>query len=87
MQEIKLSEAKAHLGRYLQRVRQGEGFIITDRNRPVARLVEIETPGQANALKIGGLKGQFTVGADFNDPLPEFEEQFYGLIHNGDNPG
>lgn len=39
---LSVSELKAQLSEHLRHVRQGEVVIITDRGRPVARLVPIE---------------------------------------------
>ena len=47
---VNLSEAKAHLGRYLQRVGKGETIVICDRNKPVAQLAPLpEKPARKNA--------------------------------------
>ncbi len=40
-QTVGIREAKANLSRYLQSVRQGNEIILTDRNRPVAKIVHI----------------------------------------------
>ena len=78
MTELKLSEAKAHLGRYLERAARGESFIIMDRNRPKAQLVPIDEKQKGVLPKIGLFEGMGNVPDDFNDPLPEFEKDFYG---------
>jgi len=39
MPKISASDAKAHLPRLLRRVREGERFVITKHNRPVAELI------------------------------------------------
>ncbi len=78
MKPVPISEAKAHLGRYLAKVKRGERFVITERNRPVAMLVGIEEEQPGQALLVGILQGQFTVPDDFDAPVPEFEKDFYG---------
>ena len=35
-------EIKSHLSAYLERVRDGEEIVITDRGRPIARLTSVE---------------------------------------------
>lgn len=41
MKPAKVSEVKAELSRYLARVKRGEEVVITERGRPVAKLVPI----------------------------------------------
>ena len=62
MHEVSIYEAKTRLSALLQAVGKGEEVVITNRNRPVARLVPIEKPrrrpvfGSAReALKRSGL--------------------------------
>jgi prevent-host-death family protein len=75
---VNLSEAKAHLGRYVAKARAGEIITICDRNKPVAELHPPRLPLKPQKIKIGVLKGAFEVPDDFNDPLPDFEVAFYG---------
>lgn len=44
MLEVSIYEAKANLSSLLQAVERGEDVVITNRNRPVARLVAIGKP-------------------------------------------
>lgn len=57
MAEIGAFEAKTHLPRLLRRVQQGERFIITKHNRPVAELIPFQPhdSGKVRAA-IAGLK-------------------------------
>jgi prevent-host-death family protein len=73
--EVNIHEAKTHLSKLLERVASGEEVIIANAGRPVARIVAIK-PKRA-PRPIGTGKGDFVVPADFNDPLPDFEEDFY----------
>ena len=75
---INLSEAKAHLGRYVAKASAGEVITICARNKPVAELHPPRLVLKPRKLQIGVLKGAFKVPDDFNDPLPEFEAAFYG---------
>ena len=50
MKTAAVAELKAHLSRYLSRVRAGEEILVTDRNVPVARLVPVGQVGEAGAL-------------------------------------
>jgi prevent-host-death family protein len=61
MKKASISEAKNGLSRLLERVRRGETILITDRNRPVARLEPVttnlaaEVKGRLDRLQRAGL--------------------------------
>ena len=42
MQAVNIKELKARLSSYIQQVRRGETFLVTDRNQVVARLGPVE---------------------------------------------
>jgi prevent-host-death family protein len=44
MRQVNVHEAKTQLSALLQAVERGEDVVITNRNRPVARLVPFEKP-------------------------------------------
>ncbi len=76
---LNVSQAKAHLGRYVSEAARGKRFILCARNRPVAELRGLATTSDTPVpLKLGVLKGRFTVPDDFNQPLREWERSFYG---------
>ncbi len=76
---VNLSEAKAHLGQYVEQAASGSHFLICARNRPMAELRPLTRPLDARKpLKMGLLKGKFAVPVDFNDRLDGFEKEFYG---------
>lgn len=76
---INVSEAKAHLGRYVEHASQGAHFIICGRNRPLAELRPLSSgAASGNPLKLGVLRGQFSVPSDLNLPLEDFERLYYG---------
>ena len=76
MKTVNVHEAKTHLSKLLQRVAKGEEIVIAKAGTPVARLIP-EAPRRKRLL--GTMRGKFVVPEDFNDPMPEFEEAFYGL--------
>ena len=78
---VNLSEAKAHLGRYVARASAGETVTICERNKPLAELVPVRPSLRPRKLRLGTLKGKFEVPDNFNEPLTEFEAAFY------DEPG
>ncbi len=74
--EINIHQAKTHLSRLLEKVSAGEEVIIAKAGKPIARLVPMQNPPRKRVL--GSAKGDFTVPADFNAPLPKkLEESFW----------
>jgi prevent-host-death family protein len=71
MTRVTVQEAKTHLSRLLQEVENGGEVVISRRDKPVARLVPVETTRPAR--KPGSMKGLFDVGDEIFDPLPEDE--------------
>ena len=57
MREVSVYEAKTTLSALLQAVERGEDVVITNRNRPVARLVPFEKPRDRPVF--GGAKEAF----------------------------
>ncbi|GEA14128.1 MAG: hypothetical protein PWR22_932 [Moorella sp. (in: firmicutes)] len=57
MEQVGIRKMKASLSHYIKRVKQGESLIITDRGRPVARLVPFENkiPAAITAMLDKGL--------------------------------
>ncbi|NCG08101.1 MAG: type II toxin-antitoxin system prevent-host-death family antitoxin [Verrucomicrobia bacterium] len=78
MTTIKLSEAKAHLGRYAREAAKGQQFIISERNKPVAIMGPAPQGDTGICPKIGIMDGQAVIPADFDQAIPEFENDFYG---------
>jgi len=68
---INISEAKAHLSKYLRRVKKGETIILCERNVPFAEIGPIK-PESQQLRPIGLDKGRFIVPENFNDPLPDW---------------
>ncbi len=66
---VNVHEAKTHLSRLLDRVRQGEEIVIARSGEPVARLVAVaQSPGRRVP---GSARDRVVVGSGFDDPLPE----------------
>jgi prevent-host-death family protein len=53
MDAIGVRELRQHASRYLERVRQGETLEVTDRGRPVARLVPIGSDAWTDLVASG----------------------------------
>lgn len=73
--EFNIHEAKTHLSKLLQRVAVGEEVVIAKAGKPIARLIAVKP--KAKPRPIGTGRGDFIVPEDFNEPLPEFERDFY----------
>ncbi|HNB54932.1 MAG TPA: type II toxin-antitoxin system Phd/YefM family antitoxin [Anaerolineales bacterium] len=69
---VNIHEAKTNLSKLLERVMLGEEIIIAKANKPIARLMPIETPTFERVP--GNDAGKVIIAADFDAPLPEFEE-------------
>lgn len=46
MESVGVRELKNRLGHYLRAIRQGKSFVVTDRGKPVARLVPVGPSGE-----------------------------------------
>ena len=66
---VNIHEAKTHLSRLLEKVRQGEEVVIARSGTPVARLVAVTESRPRR--RPGGAKDTLWVADDFDDPLPE----------------
>lgn len=55
MAEAGIRDLRDHLSRYLERVQAGEELTVTDRGRPIARLVPVEGPHTFDRLVAEGL--------------------------------
>jgi prevent-host-death family protein len=53
--EAGIRDLRDHLSRYLERVQAGEELTVTDRGRPIARLVPMEGPHTFDRLVAEGL--------------------------------
>ena len=67
---VSIHTAKTHLSRLVARAEAGEEIIIARGNKPVAKLVPIAPKGQR---RFGAMKGMFTIGPEFFEPLPSEE--------------
>lgn len=67
--QVNIHEAKTHLSKLLDRVKEGEEIIIAKAGKPIARLVPmVERPSRRVP---GRAKGRVTIAPDFDAPLPE----------------
>lgn len=72
---VNIHEAKTHLSRLIERVRQGERIVIAKAGTPVAVLSAVP-PERPVKRPIGLDRGRIVIHPDFDDPLPEFEPDY-----------
>lgn len=72
-----VSDAKASLSELVERALAGERVVIGRRGKAEVELVAIERRTEPRPL--GGLDVPgFFMSDDFDDPMPDFEDAFYG---------
>lgn len=72
--ECSVSELKAKLSGYIEKVEQGETVVVKRHGRPVANLV---APGANERSLVGILKGEVWASEDAFEPDPELEALVY----------
>lgn len=70
MVQVNIHEAKTRLSKLLELALNGEEVIIAKRNKPIAKLVPINS--LKSERKIGSAKGLITIGKDFDKPVGGF---------------
>ena len=70
MLRINIHEAKTHLSRYLDRLRQGDVLVICKRNVPVAEVRAVPA-ARSKPRPLGRAKGEFELPEAFFEPLPD----------------
>ena len=66
MRRVKIAELKNHLSQHLRAVEAGDEVVVTDRDRPIARIVPVTT--QMPSVKIIYPKGDFIAVRDRERP-------------------
>jgi len=56
--DVAVSELRAHLSQWLERVRDGDEIVITDRGVPVARILGVEATSTLEELTRQGVIGR-----------------------------
>jgi antitoxin (DNA-binding transcriptional repressor) of toxin-antitoxin stability system len=68
---VKVHEAKTHLSRLIQRALEGEEIIIARGDKPLVKLVVVDSARRTRRL--GTAKGQVKMTGDFEAPLRDFD--------------
>jgi prevent-host-death family protein len=76
MTQITLKEAETQFSRLIRAASQGEEVVITEDDKPIARLVPVAPSAQAARPRprFGSGKGVFQMAPDFDAPLEDFKE-------------
>ncbi|HBA83728.1 MAG TPA: type II toxin-antitoxin system prevent-host-death family antitoxin [Verrucomicrobia bacterium] len=65
-------DAKTHLSEYLDKVAEGQSFVISKRGRPIAELRPLTVKEQHP--QFGSDKGRVSIKSTFDDDIPEMSE-------------
>ena len=78
MAVVNMHEAKSQLSKLVARAEAGEDVVIARDGRPAVRLTPVQRDKTWIQRFEGALAGQIWISDDFDAPLPEFEDAFYG---------
>lgn len=84
MQTANLHQAKTHLSRLVDAALTGEEVVIARAGIPLVRLVPITPPKGQRHLGLDA--GKIVIRDDFDAPMPELEDLFYGEGHGEPDP-
>jgi antitoxin (DNA-binding transcriptional repressor) of toxin-antitoxin stability system len=73
MVTVTIQEAQAQLLDLIHRLNVGDEVVITENDRPVAKLARTESQEQW-PCKAGSAKGKIWMAPDFDAPLEDFKE-------------
>ncbi|MGK7877354.1 MAG: type II toxin-antitoxin system Phd/YefM family antitoxin [Xenococcaceae cyanobacterium] len=69
MTQLDITQAKSNLSKVIDLAIKGEEIVITQDDKPVAKISPIKHP-----LKRGSAKGKVGMSDDFDEPLEDFKE-------------
>ncbi len=81
MTTVKIADLKDHLSAHLRAVEAGAEIVVTDRNRPIARIVPIAQPAPGVTLKPP--TRDFAEVRDLVRPLTDVEHLVHGAVARG----
>lgn len=70
---ISISEAKTQLSKLVAQAERGEEVTIRRGDKPVVKLVAIETVSPGTRSAFGALRGQIVIADDFDELGPEWD--------------
>lgn len=75
MQTVTLEEAQSQLAKLIAQIGDGENVVITQDDKPIAKLVPIDT--QKPRRQAGTAKGMVWMAPDFDEPLEDFKDYMW----------
>ncbi len=72
MIQVNIHEAKTHLSKLLNKVKEGDEIVIAKGNIPIAKIVPLKP--KKNKRKLGGAEGKIKIADGFDALLEDFEE-------------
>jgi len=70
--QVNMHDAKTRLSELVAAAESGDEVIIARDGAPAVRLVAVTI--QHTPVRLGALAGEIEIGADFDEPLPEFDQ-------------
>lgn len=80
MKQVNIHFAKTHFSLLLHEVEEGAEIVIAKAGTPIAKLVPLKE--KQHKRELGLDSGAFEIPEDFDEPLTEIEQMFYGNKHN-----
>lgn len=77
MKIVNIHEAKTHLSRLVDAAARGEPFVIAKAGTPMVKVMAIDAPSHADQRRLGFLKGEISVPADFDEMGREEVERLF----------
>lgn len=71
MRTVNMHEAKTHLSKLVEEAAGGEPFVIAKAGKPMVKVVPLEPETPRKPQRLGFMKGQFKVPADFDTMYAE----------------
>lgn len=78
MKIVNIHQAKTHLSKLVDAVSKGEPFVIAKAGKPVAKVMALNTPTDAQVRRLGFMKGQISVPDDFDHVGAEQIDRMFG---------
>lgn len=78
MKIVNIREAKTHLSRLVDAAARGEPFVIAKAGTPMVKVTAIDASSRADQRRLGFLKGEISVPADFDEMGREEVERLFG---------
>jgi antitoxin (DNA-binding transcriptional repressor) of toxin-antitoxin stability system len=77
MRMVNIHEAKTQLSRLVDEAAKGEPFIIAKAGKPLVKVAALGAPEGASVRRLGFLRGEIDVPADFDEMGREEIEQLF----------